>query len=217
MVWKQFVALFAAAALSAVATAAPPPQRTQATMRSSTAFEVASIRLVPERDAGYFSMSPSGAGLFTMHNVNLKFAISWAFGVDTDRVSSGPDWIDRQLYDISARPAGDAGLSYEQLRPLMQQLLRDRFHLACHPVIRDFKGYALVVPRKSPKVPPTKGGATHIYIFADGIDAQNAPMSSIAGALGRPLQQPVEDKTGLMGNYDFHINFAPFDKPEFRS
>lgn len=199
--WVLFVSLAHAAA----------PQQLPST---KTGFEVASIRMVSERDAGYFSMSPSGAGLFTMHNVNLQFAIAWAYGVDSDRVSGGPDWIDRQDYDISARPAGDAGLSYEQLRPLLQQLLQDRFHLQCHRLTKGFNGYDLVLSGKGQKLTPTRGGATHIYLFANGIDAQNAPMNSIAGVLGRPLQQPVEDKTGLNGNYDFHIKFAPFDKPD---
>lgn len=210
---KQLVALFAAVSLSALVLAAPRQQK-QVAGRGSAAFEVAAIRMIPDRDAGYFSMSPSGAGLFTMHNVNLQFAIAWAYGVDSDRVCGGPNWIDRQLYDISARPAGNAGLSYEQLRPLLQQLLRDRFHLQCHRLTKGFNGYDLVLSGKGQKLTPTKGGATHIYLFANGIDAQNAPMNSIAGVLGRPLQQPVEDKTGLKGNYDFHIEFAPFDEAD---
>lgn len=220
--WQQFrfeafrrlFALLAAATLAGAVLAAPPSQPTRSSVRGSAGFEVAAIRVVPERDAGLFSMSPSGAGLFTMRNVNLQFLIGWAFDIDTDRVLNGPDWIDTQLYDVSARPAGGAGMSYNQLKPLVQQLLRDRFHLACHRVTKDFKGYDLVITGKAIKLTPTRGGATHIYIFANGIDAQNAPISSIAGVLGRPLHQPVEDKTGLNGNYDFHINFAPFDEPD---
>ena len=211
--WKQWIALFAALSLSALALAAPRQQK-QAAGGGSPAFEVAAIRMISDRDAGYFSMSPSGSGLFTMHNVNLQFAIAWAYGVDSDRVSGGPDWIERQAYDISARAAGDAGLSYEQLRPLLQQLLRDRFHLQCHRVTKGFNGYELVLYGKGQKLSPTKGGATHIYLFANGIDAQNAPMNAIAGVLGRPLRQPVEDKTSLKGNYDFHIRFAPFDETD---
>lgn len=209
--YQQLLVLFAAATLSAPALAAPPQQQRKTTAGRSTGFEVAAIRMVPERDAGLFSESPSGAGLFTMRNVNLQFLIGWAFDVESDRVLDGPDWIDRQLYDVSARPAGDAGMSYEQLRPLVQQLLRDRFHLACHRVTKDFKGYDLIVTGKRPSVTPTKGGATYGYLMANRIDAQNVPMGFIASILGRPLRQPVEDKTGLKGNYDFHIKFAPFD------
>lgn len=210
---RSYAAL-AAVAFATLASVAPSQQFTPASLHGKTRFEVASIRMVPERDAGFTSISPAGAGLFTMHNVTLQLAIGWAFNVESDRVLNGPDWIDRQRYDISARPEAGAGLSYEQLRPLMQRLLRDRFHLACHRVTKNFKGYDLVVSGKSPKVTPTKGGATHGYIFVNGIDVKNAPMSYIASILGRPLQQPVEDKTGLKGNYDFHIKFAPFDKPD---
>ena len=212
--WKEHFTLFAALAFAAVASAAPSQKLTNAFMRDSSRFEVASIRMVPERDAGYTSISPSGAGLFTMRNVTLQFVIGWAFDVESDRVSGGPHWIDRQRYDISARPAGDASLSYKQLMPLVQQLLRDRFHLACHRVTKDFKGYDLVVSGKGLKLSPTKGGATYGQLLVNRIDARNVPVSFIASALGRPLGQPVEDKTGLTGNYDFHIRFAPFDKPD---
>lgn len=196
--WVLFVALAQVAA----------PQQLPSTRAG---FEVASIRMVPERDAGYFSMSPSGVGLFTMHNVTLQFAIAWAFGVDSNRVSGGPEWIDRQQYDISARPESDSGLAYEQLMPLVQQLLRNRFHLECHRVTKNFKGYALTVSGKSLKISPTKGGATYGYMMANRLDAQNVPMSFIASLLGHSLHEAAKDETGLKGNYDLHIQFAPLE------
>ncbi len=210
--WRSFIALLAAV-FPTLALAVPAKQLKPAALRATARFEVASIRMVPESDAGLFSMSPSGAGLFTMRNVNLRFAIAWAFLVDSDRVSGAPNWIDRQQYDISARPEGDAGLSYEQLRPLLQQLFRRRFHLACHHVTKNFKGFALVGSSKSIKASPAKGGATYGYLLANGIDAQNVSTKTIADLLSKPLGQPVEDKTGLKGNYDLHIKFAPFDQP----
>ncbi len=33
------------------------------------------------------------------------------------------------VYDVSARPDAEKGPTYEQLQPMLQQLLAERFHL----------------------------------------------------------------------------------------
>jgi uncharacterized protein (TIGR03435 family) len=177
-------------------------------------FEVASIRMIPEKDVVPLAgspLSPSGAGLFTMREVTLGFAIAWAFGIDSDRLSGGPDWLNMQYYEISAKPEGDAGLSYAQLRPLMQQLIQERFHLAYHRETQQRKGYALITARGGPKLTPSKSGADFGYIFEDRIRARNRSMKNLAQMLQSPIGQPVVDQTGLKGNFDFDLNYAPMD------
>lgn len=152
------VILLAAVPAKAQALAKPASTPPAAAAAAPTAsFEVASVRMIPEGGGGLFSMSQSGAGLFTMHSTSLPLVIAWAFGVDSDRVLGGPDWINDQEYDISARPEGGVGLTYEQVRPLVQQLLQDRFHLVCHRGTKYITGYALVVSGKALKLTPTKG------------------------------------------------------------
>lgn len=61
-------------------------------------FEVASIRLIPEKDLAPLlgsPYSPPGAGQFTAREVTLPQLISFAFGLDQDRLSGGPDWINQ--------------------------------------------------------------------------------------------------------------------------
>ena len=174
-------------------------------------FEVASIRVVPRREAGFFSMSPPRAGLFTMHHVSLAFAIAWAFGVDSNRMSGGPAWINDQEYDIAAKPDGNAGLSYKQLKPLVQNLLEHRFHLTYHFETQKRKGYALVAVKGGPKLTPSKSKGGHLYILPDRITAQNASVSTFAAMLESTVGRPVVDGTGGQGNYDFDVKFAPLD------
>ncbi len=195
------------------ASAAPKTDASAAAKQAR--FEVASIRLVPEKDLvtlkpGESSLSPSGAGLFTMHQVTLRYAIGFAFDVHFDRIAGGPEWISNQYYDISAKPEGDVGLSYKQLEPLLQQLLKERFHLAYHHVTQSRKGYALVVARGGPKVKPTKGGEWG-FITTEGIQIPNISMQALALTVGHVIDQPVADQTGLQGNYDIRINYAPMD------
>ncbi len=177
-------------------------------------FEVASIRMIQEKDVVPLSgspISPSGAGLFTMREVTLEQAIAWAFGIDQNRLSGGPDWLNTQYYEISAKPEGDAGLSYAQVKPLLQQLLLERFHLAYHRETKDVKGYALVVAKGGAKLKVSKEQAGFGYILNGRILAQNRNAAALASMLALPLGQPVVDETGLKENFDFDLNFAPMD------
>ena len=195
----------------------PRPLQSQipnSTSGKAPEFEVASIRLIPEHDVVPLEgspISPPGAGVFTMRQVTLALAIAWAFGIDQDRLSGGPDWLDRQCYEISAKPGGDVGLSYEQIRPLLQQLLQERFHLKYHHATKNEKGYALVAGKGGPKLAATKGGAAHGYLFRGSFDEVNAPVSALAGVLAHTLGEPVVDKTGIKGNFDFKLNYAPME------
>lgn len=174
-------------------------------------FEVASIRAIPDKDVVPLPLtelvSPPGAGQFTMREATLGFVIGWAFG--TGHVTGGPDWLNRQNYEISAKPEGDVGLTYDQLRPLMQQLLQERFHLVYHLETKEVKGYALVAAKGGPKLKASTGKGDSGYIVNDRIHAQNAPVQALAGMIEVLLHEAVADKTGLTGNFDFELSFAP--------
>lgn len=181
-------------------------------------FEVASVRLMVDRDKlpmqqRLYHMSPPGAGEFTVRNATLEFLIGWAFSVGgyTQPISGKPDWMRSTYYEIAAKPEGNAGLSYAQLRPLMQQLLQERFHLAYHRAMGNAKGYALVVAKGGAKLTPANGSSDHAYMMAGRLDAAGASTDLIAGLLAYALDQPVVDRTGLKGKYDFKLNYAPME------
>jgi len=177
-------------------------------------FEVASIRMIPADKVVPLAGSPisaPGEGLFRMREVTLPFAIAWAFGVDQNRVTGGPDWLNTQYFEISAKPEGDVGLTYAQVKPLVQQLLEDRFHLAYHREMQNRKGYALVVATGGPKLNASKSQEGYGYILRDGIRVQNRSLADLAGMLQFPLGQPVVDQTNLRGSFDFDLSYAPMD------
>ena len=204
-------AVIAVIASVAIATAARPADQTGAAPAKASRFEVASIRMIPDKDVVPLSgspISPAGAGIFTMREITLAQAIGWAFRLNPDRLSGGPDWLNRQYYEISAKPEGDAGLSYEQIQPLLEQLLQERFHLTYHHETQNRKGYALEVARGGPKLTPTKGGTPYGYIMGSRIQMPNVSLQGLASTLGHVLGQPVTDQTGLKGNYDVELNYA---------
>ncbi len=174
-------------------------------------FEVASVRIMEDRDRlpmaqQMFSMSPSGAAQFSMRNANLDLLIGWAFKVGgfVQPIVGKPAWADSTYYEVAAKPEGDEGLNYDQLRPLLQELLKDRFHLAYHMEKRDAKGYALVIAKGGPKLAETKSVASHAYMMNGKLDAADVPMSTVAELLGHAAGETVVDETGLKGNYDLN-------------
>lgn len=181
-------------------------------------FEVASVRIMEDRDRlpmaqQMFSMSPSGAAQFSMRNANLDLLIGWAFKVGgfVQPIVGKPAWADSTYYEVAAKPEGDEGLNYDQLRPLLQELLKDRFHLAYHMEKRDAKGYALVIAKGGPKLAETKSVASHAYMMNGKLDAADVPMSTVAELLGHAAGETVVDETGLKGNYDLKMKYAPMD------
>lgn len=135
--------------------------------------------------------------------------ISMAYGLDNDQLVKNPSWIENECYSITARAAGSGTLSYDQLKPLLQNLLAQRFHLAVHSEIKQVSGYALVVAKGGPKLTPTKGGPATGYIFVNALRADNMSTGSLAGMLTSVLKAHVVDKTGIRGQYDIRLSFAP--------
>jgi uncharacterized protein (TIGR03435 family) len=74
-----------------------------------------------------------------------------AFAVPASRVQ-GPDWMDAQRFDISAKLP--AGATADQLPEMFQALLQERFGLAFHRESKERTVYALVVSNGGLKVKP---------------------------------------------------------------
>jgi uncharacterized protein (TIGR03435 family) len=181
-------------------------------------FEVASVRIVQDRDKlpiaqQMFYMSPPGAAQFTVRNVTIDFLIAWAFKLSgsVHPFAKRPAWMDSTYYEVTAKPEGDLGLSYDEVRPMVQELLQERFHLTYHMETTKAKGYALVVANGGPKIATTKGEAQHAYLMTGRLDAANVPMNIVASLLTHALGQTVVDETGLKGNYDMKLKYAEMD------
>lgn len=195
--------------LTGIAISLPGIVIAQTPTTAASQFEVASIRQVPS-GRGYTSISPSGSTRFTARNVSMKLLIEMAFGVEDYQISGKDlDWLDSELYDVEAKPEGDVSLSYEQMKPLLQNLLAQRFKLMIHHEQKDFRGYALMVAKNGPRLHAGKEASTAGYILRNGIRSPGISMSGLATMLAHPLGRPVFDKTGITGKYDIKLSFAP--------
>src|SRR5438552_14757124 len=87
-------------------------------------FEVASVRPTKDRSDESMIVNPGGINYarVTLHN-----CLEAAYGVKPYQVS-GPDWLDSDRFDITARAPG--ARSREEVMMMLRALLADRFKLA---------------------------------------------------------------------------------------
>jgi bla regulator protein blaR1 len=178
-------------------------------------FEVASIKPADPNTHGMrVQMAPGGR--LTASGVTVKFLIQQAYNVKDFQITGGPGWIGSDRYDISTKAEGEGQITPEQLRPMMQALLADRFKLTFHRETKEMPVYALVVGKNGPKMHESERhedaegrGGTQIRMSRGQITAQAMSMAMLANQLSNRLGRNVLDKTGLTGNYDFTLEFTP--------
>jgi uncharacterized protein (TIGR03435 family) len=182
-------------------------------------FEVASVRAAPaDADPQTAFWSRPGIGRFTASHVSLARLIQLAYGIDDSQIANKPGWMDTKLYDVEAKPERGVSLTREELKPCLQKLLQERFHLLAHMETRSGRGYALVVAQDGPHLKPASAGhfAGERHPVSTGhLHVYNCSMQQLAQYLTPAADFPVADQTGLSGSYD--IDFDYNDKPEAES
>jgi len=105
-------------------------------------FDVASIR--PNISGGSSSHVSRHSGEILLQNVSLREVIEMAYEIQDFGVS-GPPWMASEKFDIMAKPPADA--PKDQLGPMLQSLLAERFKLTIHRESKTMAAYALVVDK----------------------------------------------------------------------
>jgi uncharacterized protein (TIGR03435 family) len=151
----------------------------------------------------------------------------------------GPDWIASERFDISAKIP--TGASRDKVLEMLQSLLASRFGLKLHRDHKEFPVYALVVTKGGSKLKETPpdpeaakagesrasvdvkasggpqgttvdyGNGSYISFGGNQLEARKVDMSHAAEMLGRYLDRPVVDQTGLKATYDFKLALTPED------
>ena len=209
----------------------PAQQRPAAAVtESQPSFEVASIKPSRPDDQGYNVNSTKG--LVSIENYTLRRLIRMAYGLKSDsQILGGPDWIGKQAFDIEAR-FDDAeaakmqtmnGLErLEETRLALRSLLRERFQLKVTQATQSIPVYALVVAKSGAKLVPSppqlddsgKPNADQNHSLHGGgghMTAKAISMSSFADwlTLLPESDRIVQDRTGLTGEFDFKLDWAP--------
>lgn len=170
----------------------------------------------------------------TAKNLTLQELLKLAYGVQESQISGGPDWIATARFNVEAKLDSSAVAELQKLSPeqqkmereqMFQTLLADQFKVALHRENKLLPAQVLVIAKNGPKIQAAKPGDTypdgikgrdglpagaHKFDFGpDGVIVQALPMSFVANNLAMHLNQPVVDRTGLTGDYDFTLRFSP--------
>lgn len=198
-------------------------------------FEVASVR--PSADQGSqtlnVGLSVSGSQV-RINYMSLRDHIGIAYGVRIDQVT-GPDWISSTRFDIAAKLPD--GASVEQVNEMLQTLLAERFELRIHRETKEFPVYALTTIEGAGQLQPVTeepgaiatpavtvaasgsaagvtldmGGGSSFTLSNNRIEIRRMSVPDMANVLGRFMDRPVVDATGLSGRYDVTIPLSPED------
>ena len=212
---------------------------TMAAQQPAPGFEVASIRRNTGADElAFFRAEPGGR--VTATNINVRDLILRAYELNRYELVGGPDWIERERFDISATIGSQ---SKAPVSESLQSLLASRFGLVVHrekreiPVFElmfaradkrlgsalklsgeecDPEGRPLSRPPGIPVLPATlkQGVITGCRLMRTPgwIMGAGQPMSALARTLTQHLGRPVIDRTGITERFDFSVSYLPEDR-----
>lgn len=173
-------------------------------------FDVASIKPSKTDDRrAAFQIMPGGR--ISLKNIPVRMLIQQAYNVRDFQVNGGPSWMSDR-FDIIAKAEGDADVSQEQLRTMMQALLADRFQLKLHHETKELPIYALVIGKNGIKMRESAGDPQQRRMIRMGrgsVNGQQMSMDMLAMQLSNQLGRTVIDKTGLKGGYDITLEWTP--------
>lgn len=161
-------------------------------------------------------------GRYDLRNATMLDLIATAYSVgDTDLITGGPSWLERQRFDIAAK--APEGTSPANVKLMLQDLLADRFKLVMRRETRPTSGFVLTVGKEKhklkeatgpgagcqgtpqpqpPPVPMTIGACKGVTM-----DQFAVLLRQIAGGY---VNAPVQNQTNLQGYWDFDVAFTPF-------
>jgi bla regulator protein blaR1 len=183
-----------------------------------------------------------GNAEFRATHATLPQIIRVAYGVLDFQVTGGPDWINREKYDVNAKflngiedakfwslPQDEQTSRMDQRRLELQALLADRFRLVVHHETRQLPVYSLTIAANGPKLQKASPGDAYangmkrrdgvpsgagLWVPQSGVlVGQGVSTGLLAAHLSNQIGRVIVDNTGLSGKYDFKLQWAPGKDP----
>jgi uncharacterized protein (TIGR03435 family) len=154
-------------------------------------FEVVSIK--PAAPDQHGAMSRGGPGTRTpstwmCRNMSLNNLIYIAYDTRVDGQLVAPGWTEEFRFDVDAKVP--SGAPKDSLRPMLREMLADRFALKVHTQPREVQGYELVIAKNGPKIAEAapessterpQPGPDGFYATNLGPDGFPAPIPGVPG------------------------------------
>lgn len=175
-------------------------------------FDVVSVKRNRTAVASDTNTTP---GRLSLVNVTLFSVVARAFRVLDPQIVGAPDWLRSERYDILAVTGDGADLTDETRQAYLQAFLIDRCQFSFHRETREIRTYALV-PSKSGHKLTAHTGPGDYSMRVQPADEGRLRLRSVKGNIRRLTEiltgqvgELVTDRTGLSGEYDFTLEWAP--------
>jgi uncharacterized protein (TIGR03435 family) len=187
-------------------------------------FAVASVKLSANQNPipGQGGLGPpipsKPVASLSIDHATLQGMLSRAYSL---RITSivGPGWIESAYYDVNAKVPPGAGR--EKIAEMLRNLLTQRFDLRVRLETRIVDGWALVAGPLPLKLTPTSLPVDPADSDPEGVPGRNIrfgvegaqmkitakgdSMEGLAKLIVGELDEPVQDKTGVKGVFDFTL------------
>jgi len=189
-------------------------------------FDVASVKPNASGPVGNRTLSLVPGGIRVV-NLPLSTILWMAHGVQQDQIVNVPSWATSEAFDIVAKAPEGTRPSMDVYRPMLRELLADRFHLQTHHETRELPVYRLLRlrdaslgPKLSPaaidctgRPPETAEGRIAMRSCGagpvpGGLRVHGMPLLVLGRFLGPVLGRVVVDETGLKGNWDLDLEYT---------
>jgi uncharacterized protein (TIGR03435 family) len=184
-------------------------------------FELADIHPSPSQRNRNMQGGLMRGGRYELHQASMVDLILTAYGVEADHVIGGPSWLEADRFEIIAKAPASAGV--DQVRPMLQDLLANRFKLVVHRETRPMPAFVLGLGKGKPKLkeadgsgtpgcmpspPGQRSGPPMIVISCHGV-TMAALAESLRDWAGGYINSPVVDTTGIKGTFDVELAWSP--------
>ena len=236
MILRIAVALLLASSASIPLAQRPVPGTAPAQPAPSEPL-VADVHAAPYRPSINYTVN-AGHRRVDIRNATLVNLIDFAHGIEDDdgredaSIVGGPSWLDFDRFDVAAlvpslQPAiPDTGQPNfgmyatgmnVTVRPIVERILEERFHLKYHNEDRPLPGYVVTVAKGGPKLAeakdPTEPGRCQGVREKDNpgrvtTSCTSETIGQFLTLVGGTFRRPLLDHTELTKPYDFTLRFS---------
>lgn len=197
----------------------------------------ADVHTAPYRPSINYTVT-AGHRRVDIRNATLVNLIDYANGIEDDdgredaSIVGGPSWLDFDRFDVAAvvpslQPGiPDTGqpnfgmyapLTNGTVRPVVERILEERFHLKYHNEDRPLPGYVVTVAKDGAKLAeakdPTAPGGCLAAREKDNpgrvtTTCTSETIAQFLSLIGGTFRHPLLDRTGLTKPYDFTLRFS---------
>ncbi|HXA49818.1 MAG TPA: TIGR03435 family protein [Candidatus Acidoferrum sp.] len=195
-------------------------------------FELADVHASPHTTQPQMRGPFFASGRYELRFATMLDLIRTAYGVDPEKISGGPSWLEMDRFDVFAKTPESS--NNEARKRMLQALLAERFKLVTHNDNRPMPAYVLTASKhpqlkesdgsgqtgcnfvfpNQPQGPPAPGTPITLPVFTytcrnTTMEAFAAGMLTIPGAAQYLNNKLAVDQTELKGAWDFSLRYTP--------